>query len=143
LAEAKSAYARRGKQLPNGWGYDGNDAALLGLADEAAHILQGKCDNSNKSYRWPATWGPNFDWLPDQNHGGNLLETANLMLIQGESGGKILLLPAWPQKWDVDFKLHAPDNTVVWCVLKNGKIANLKVVPEIRRNDVVLPEWAK
>jgi hypothetical protein len=142
LEEGKSTYARRGANLPNGWGYDGNCAALLGLTDEAARILKGKCANSNGAYRWPATWGPNFDWLPDQNHGGNLLETANLMLLQGEAGGRILLLPAWPRKWDVDFKLHAPPNTTVACQLKDGKIVELKVVPASRRRDVVLPGWA-
>ncbi len=142
LAEGKAAYARRGTHLPNGWGYDGNCAALLGLTDEAARILKGKCSNSNRAYRWPATWGPNFDWLPDQNHGGNLLETANLMLLQAEADGRILLLPAWPQKWDVDFKLHAPLNTTVECRLKDGKITKLKVLPESRRREVVVPAWA-
>ena len=143
LEEGKAAYARRGANLPTGWGYDGNCAALLGLTDEAARILKGKCANSHGAYRWPATWGPNFDWLPDQNHGGNLLETANLMLLQGEAGGRILLLPAWPRKWDVDFKLHAPRNTTVACQLKDGKIVELKVVPTSRRRDVVLPGWAR
>ncbi len=143
LEEGKAAYARRGAHLPVGWGYDGNAAALLGLTDEAARILQIKCANSNGGYRWPATWGPNWDGLPDQNHGGNLLEIANLMLLQGESGGKILLLPAWPQKWDVDFKLHAPDNTTVSCTLQGGKIVHWDVAPDSRRKDVVLPGWAK
>jgi hypothetical protein len=143
LAEGKAAYARRGNRLPNGWGYDSNCAALLGLSDEAAQILKGKCANSNGAYRWPATWGPNYDWLPDQNHGGNLMETTNLMLLQGEAGGDILLLPAWPRQWDVDFKLHAPHNTTVECQLKDGKIIGLNVVPESRRADLVLPEWAK
>jgi hypothetical protein len=142
LAEGKATYARRANRLPNGWGYDGNCAALLGLTGEAARILIGKCANSNGAYRWPATWGPNYDWLPDQNHGGNLMETTQLMLLQGEAGGKILLMPAWPQQWDVDFKLHAPHNTTVECQLKDGKITGLNVTPESRRADLVLPEWA-
>jgi len=143
LAEGRQAYAKRQSQLPNGWGYDGNVAALLGLTDEAERILQIKCANSNPGYRWPATWGPNFDWLPDQNHGGNLLETTNLMLLQGESGGKILLLPAWPKSWDVSFKLHAPDVTTVECVYRGGKILKLEVTPKERAKDVVLPEFLR
>ncbi|MEN9361281.1 MAG: hypothetical protein RL095_2816 [Verrucomicrobiota bacterium] len=139
LAEGRQAYAKRHSQLPNGWGYDGNDAALLGLTDEAERILKIKCANSNKAYRWPATWGPNFDWLPDQNHGGNLLETTNLMLLQGESGGKILLMPAWPKAWDVSFKLHAPDATTVECIYRGGKILKLEVKPKERAKDLVLP----
>jgi hypothetical protein len=146
LQEAKRAYEHRNNHLDVGWGYDGNAAALLGMTDEAARILSVKCANSNPAYRWPATWGPNFDWLPDQNHGGNLLETADLMLLQGdpiEEGGAIRLLPAWPKAWDVDFKLHAPGNTVVECTVKSGRVVRLQVAPASRRKDVVLPEgWA-
>jgi hypothetical protein len=145
LAEAKTAYANRLNHLDVGWGYDGNVAALLGMTEEAARILRVKCGNSNPEYRWPATWGPNFDWLPDQNHGGNLLNTANLMLLQSEpieAGGAIRLLPAWPQKWNVDFKLCAPGRTSVHCVVQGGKIKQLVVTPASRRKDVILPGWA-
>ena len=136
LQLARDTYAARVNKLPVGWGYDGNVAAVLGLAGEAAGILQQQCDNSNPDYRWPATWGPNFDWLPDQNHGGNLLETAQLMLLQSD-GRKILLFPAWPKTWDVRFKLHAAYNTVVEATLENGKVTRLVVTPEARRKDVV------
>jgi hypothetical protein len=98
--------------------------------------------NSNPKYRWPATWGPNFDWLPDQNHGGNLMTTAQLMLLQAEpiaDGGTIRVLPTWPKEWDVDFLLHAPANTTVHCIQKAGKIVTLEVKPESRRKDIVLP----
>ena len=138
LEEARAAYAGRHNHLDCGWGYDGNCAALLGLTDEAARILKIKCANSHPAYRWPATWGPNFDWLPDQNHGGNLLETTQLMLLQ-PVGDKILLLPAWPKSWDVNFKLRAPRNTVVECVYRGGKIERLAVTPESRRADIVMP----
>ena len=30
-----------------------------------------------------------------------------------EADGKIYLLPAWPKDWDVDFKLHAPQQTLL------------------------------
>jgi len=147
LEEAKRAYAHRKNKLDVGWGYDGNVAALLGMTDEAARILTVKCANSNALYRWPATWGPNFDWLPDQNHGGNLLKETNLMLLQAsslEDGGAIRLLPAWPLAWDVQFKLHAPGNTTVECEAKGGKIVRLVVTPESRTKDVVWPAgWTR
>ncbi len=146
LAEAKVAYKNRLNHLDTGWGYDGNVAALLGMTDEASRILLIKCANSHPAYRWPATWGPNFDWLPDQNHGGNLLNTTNLMLMQSEalaSGGTIRLFPAWPKSWDVDFKLHAPGNTTVHAVLKGGVVKTLEVSPVSRRKDVVFPSWLK
>ncbi len=138
LDEARAAYAARVNHLDVGWGYDGNCAALLGLADEAARILKVKCANSHSAYRWPATWGPNFDWLPDQNHGGNLLETTQLMLLQAD-GQKLRLLPAWPRNWDVHFKLHAPGRTTVECVFRAGKVVKLDVRPAARLKDVVLP----
>ncbi len=135
--QAVYAYKMRRFHLDVGWGYDSNCAAVLGMADEAARILQIKCANSNSRYRWPATWGPNYDWLPDQNHGGNLLETTNTMLLQAD-GDKILLLPAWPRHWDVTFKLHAPKNTVVECEYRQGKVIRLDITPANRRADVVV-----
>jgi hypothetical protein len=110
---------------------------LLGLTAEAARILKVKIANSHASYRWPATWGPNFDWLPDQCHGGNLMATTHLMLLQHRDD-KILLLPAWPPDWDVSFKLHAPKQTTVEATVRGGKVVTLKVEPESRRKDVVL-----
>jgi hypothetical protein len=138
LEAARTAYAHRVNHLDVGWGYDGNCAALLGLADEAARIMKVKCANSNPKHRWPATWGPNFDWLPDQNHGGNLLETTQLMLLQSV-GQQIFLLPAWPKGWDVSFRLHAPQKTAVECVYRSGKIEHLAVTPHSRQHDIVLP----
>jgi hypothetical protein len=136
LEEAVAAYAQRLNHLDVGWGYDGTCAAVLGLTDEAARILKVKCANSLPAYRWPATWGPNFDWLPDQDHGSNLLEMTQLMLLQAD-GDVIRLLPAWPKRWDVHFKLHAPHGTTVECVYRGGRIERLRVEPESRRKDVV------
>ncbi len=138
LEEARNAYQLRGSHNDVGWGYDGNAAPLLGMTDEAARILKVKMANSNASYRWPASWGPNFDWLPDQCHGGNLMAAINYMLIQ-HSGDKILLLPAWPKDWDVSFKLHAPRQTTVEAVYRGGKLETLEVLPRKRRKDITLP----
>ena len=60
------------------------------------------------------------------------------MLMQ-TIGDQILLFPAWPKDWDVDFKLHAPHKTVVEGILKNGKLIKLRVIPENRRKDVIIP----
>jgi hypothetical protein len=137
LDEARHAYQLRGSHNDVGWGYDSNAAALLGLTPEAARILKVKIANSHPAYRWPATWGPNFDWLPDQCHGGNLMATIHLMLLQHHDD-KILLLPAWPADWDVSFKLHAPGQTTVECAFRNGRIQQLTVTPESRRKDLVI-----
>ena len=58
------------------------------------------------------------------------------MLMQ-EAGNKIYLFPAWPREWDVRFKLHASDNTIVEAELQGGKVVNVKVSPQSRQQDIV------
>ena len=138
---ALAAYKHREKKyLHAGWGYDGDIATNLGLTDDAKEDFNIQVHNSRGGYRWPATWGPNFDWHPDQCHGGNLMLTAQYMLLQAV-GEKLYLMPAWPKEWNVDFKLHAPGNTTVECVYRGGKIERLDVTPASRRKDIVLPEF--
>ena len=86
--------------------------------------------------RFPAFWGPNYDWIPDQDHGSNGLTPLQAMLLQ-TNGDKILLLPAWPKGWDVEFKLHAPKSTTVEGVYRRGKIEKLVVTPDERRKNLV------
>ena len=82
-------------------------------------------------------WAAGSDWMPDQDHAGVMMSALQRMIVQYE-GDKIMLLPAWPNDWDVVFKLHAPKQTTVECELKDGKIVKLKVTPESRRKNVVL-----
>jgi hypothetical protein len=117
-----------------GWKQDPIFAARLGLTDEAARLTLLKLANSGR--RFPAFWGPGFDWTPDHNWGGSGMIGLQEMLLQAD-GKKIYLFPAWPKTWDVHVKLHAPYNTTVEAVLKNGKLESLMVTPESRRNDVV------
>lgn len=122
-----------------GWKQDNIWAACLGLADEAARLNQEKL--SDGPYRFPAFWGPGFDWTPDHNWGGSGMIGLQEMLMQA-NGDRILLFPAWPKTWNVHFKLHAPGQTIVEAELKEGKVTKLQVVPEERRKDVVVnPEW--
>ena len=120
-----------------GWRQDDLFMAYLGLADEAREYLVGRARNKHGGSRFPAFWGPNYDWIPDQDHGGVLMRTLQAMLMQTD-GRKIRLLPAWPQEWDVDFKLHAPYRTVVSGRVRNGSIQELIVEPASRREDIVI-----
>jgi len=52
-------------------------------------------------------------------------------------GRRILLFPAWPKAWDVEFKLHAPMKTTVEGVYRGGKLERLTVTPDSRAADVV------
>ena len=138
LQAGTEAFQRRGEKGMKGWSYDGQCAAILGLTEEAKAQILAKVGNSNPNHRFPAMWGPNFDWLPDQDHGGNIMLTLQNMLLAAE-GDRIHLLPAWPKGWDVSFKLHAPRRTVIEGKVKNGRLSELKVTPRSRRKDVVVP----
>lgn len=87
--------------------------------------------------RYPAFWdGMVFCGRPDMDHGGAAMIQLQEMLLQAP-GDKLVLFPAWPKDWDVDFKLHAPRQTVVEGLLRGGKLLSLKVTPETRAKDVV------
>lgn len=117
-----------------GWKQDNVFAARLGLTDEAARLTTLKLKNSGR--RFPAFWGPGFDWTPDHNWGGSGMIGLQEMLLQTDDE-KIYLFPAWPKGWDVHFKLHAPYQTILEGVLKDGKLQSLIVIPESRRKDVI------
>lgn len=117
-----------------GWKQDLIWAACLGLTDEAARLVKMKMGDG--PHRFPAFWGPGFDWSPDHNWGGSGMIGMQEMLMQ-EYDGKIYLFPAWPRDWDVRFKLHASGNTIVEATLKGGKVVQLKVTPSERRKALV------
>lgn len=117
-----------------GWKQDNIWAACLGLTSEAADLTVKKLENGR--LRFPAFWGPGFDWTPDHNWGGSGMIGLQEMLLQTE-GRKIFLFPVWPEKWDVHFKLHAPYETTVEGIVRGGKVQMIKVVPESRAADVV------
>ena len=131
---ARATFARRLNKEGWGWHQSGMQAACLGLADEAAQILATNVKMNHAHFRFPIMWGPNYDWVPDQDHGANLINTLQHMLLQAD-GQKILVLPAWPKHWDVEFKLHAPGQTSVEGMVRNGKMHPLKILPEQRQTD--------
>ncbi len=117
------------------WHQDGIFFARMGMTTEAADYNTRKLQDSQR--RYPTFWGPGHDWVPDHNHGGSGMIGLQEMLMQ-TIGDKILLFPAWPEEWDVDFKLHAPGNTTVAGELRNGELKELRVLPENRRKDVIV-----
>ena len=119
-----------------GWKQDNIFCARLGLTDEAARLTTLKLRNSGR--RFPAFWGPGFDWTPDHNWGGSGMIGLQEMLMQTD-GRTIRLLPAWPRDWNVQFRLHAPYQTVVEGRVVGGKIEQLRVSPPEREKDVLLP----
>ena len=110
-------------------------APRLGETALAQKLNSQKMDNG--PYRFPAFWPDTIDWAPDHNWGGSGMIGMQEMIMQTH-GGKIRLLPAWPEDWDVDFKLHAPGQTVVEGKVRAGRMEFLEVIPKERWNDVVL-----
>ena len=113
-----------------GWKQDAIWAACLGLTDEAQRLVTLKMQDG--PLRFPAFWGPGFDWAPDHNWGGSGMIAMQEMLLQ-EVGDTLYLFPAWPRDWDVRFKLHASRGTVVEAEMRKGKVINVKVTPKRRK----------
>ena len=119
-----------------GWKQDNIFAACLGMTNEAKRLAMLKL--SNGPFRFPAFWGPGYDWAPDHNWGGSGMIGLQEMLLQSSNDGKIFLFPAWPREWNIHFKLHAPKNTTVEAEVKDGKVIKLIVLPESRKKDIVI-----
>jgi len=111
-----------------GWQQTAIQAALLGLTDSASKIMKINGMAYDKRFRFPAFWGPNYDYTPDQCHAGNYINTIQTMLLQTE-GDRIYLLPAWPKEWNVKFKLHIPGNRQIEAEWKDGKMAAVRKYP--------------
>ena len=146
-------FARRANKRTGGWQQDAIQAALLGQTADAKFFMLQNITTENlmggdnekakrPDSRFPAFWGPNFDWIPDQCNGSVILSTLQYMLMQTD-GKKIILLPAWPKEWNASFKLHAPYQTTVEGRVENGKVVDLKVTPESRMKDIVNAEKLK
>ncbi|MEX2567591.1 MAG: DUF5703 domain-containing protein [Cyclobacteriaceae bacterium] len=119
-----------------GWQQHSIKAAYLGLTEQASTLMAELFNAGTTVYRFPTMWGPNYDWVPDQCHGSVAMTALQRMLLQYE-GDDIFVFPAWPKDWDVDFKLHAPENTIIEGKLINGEITKFKVTPEERRKYTV------
>ncbi len=116
-----------------------NMAALAWPQEAKKRAIYKMANTSAPQARFPAFFGPGHDWLPDHNWGGSGMTGIQEMLLAPEPGsnGKLHLFPGWPAEWDVDFKLHAPGQTIVEAVLRGGKLTSLKVTPEARSKDIV------
>ncbi len=125
------------KNMVQSWHQDGIFYARMGMTEDAKRYNTLKLDDSPR--RFPTFWGPGHDWVPDHNWGGSGMLGLQEMLMH-TIGDEIRLLPAWPEDWDVDFKLHAPHKTTVEGQVRNGKLIDLKVIPESRRRNVILDD---
>jgi hypothetical protein len=125
--------------IEGNYGHDQDDihAAYLGLASTVREMLTRRMGPEYLAGRFPAYWHGGYDWPPDYCHGGAGMIALQAALMQCE-GQKIMLFPAWLEEWDVNFKLHAPYETTVLGIYRNGKLESLEVYPESRRKDIVI-----
>ena len=139
LEIAQWTFTRRMFPDTGGWRQDAVHAALLGLTEAAAfYVSKNYNDRGNFGGTFKGFWGPNYDWVPDFDHGSVTQLALQTMLVQSV-GDKILLFPAWPAaRWNVTFKLHLPRQTIVEGELKDGQLIHLAVNPESRRANVVV-----
>lgn len=123
----------------SGWQYHGIVAARLGMTEMAEDILTHNVRLKNPGTRFPAMWGPIYDGVPDTDHGANIVHLLQEMVMQIKNG-KIFILPAFPEKWNVSFRLHADKDPVITAEYKNGCLKKLSVFPESERNRVIVQE---
>jgi hypothetical protein len=120
LELARRTYAERVFKRELGWHQDPIQAAMLGLPDEAFPAAVKCLTTPYEKARFPAFWGPNYDWIPDQDQGSVGLTAVHTMLMQSDSG-RVLLFPGWPLEEDCEFKLWGPGGMQVEGALKDGK----------------------
>ncbi|HAZ04625.1 MAG: hypothetical protein A2W90_06860 [Bacteroidetes bacterium GWF2_42_66] len=131
LAE-RTFFARVNKQN-RGWQQNSIQAACLGKAEEAKKMIVESFSTYDTNFRFPAFWGPNYDWTPDQDHGSVAMNALQRMIMQYEDHN-VHLLPAWPNEWDVRFILSGPNKTHIEGTYENGKLTAIKVSPANKIN---------
>lgn len=135
---ATTAFERRRFKGDVGWNQNAMDAALLGNASNAAaFVLARAATPPAKGYRFPAFAPHEQDYEPSSDHYAVMSNALQYMLAAptDSKDNGLLLLPAWPCEWDVDFRIAAPNKTVVLGSLKNGKL-QYSVTPSARAGSV-------
>lgn len=138
LELARNTYEARRFKSSTCWGQDGMQCAILGLTEAArTEVVANFTAYGGERFSW--FWKQGHDWEPDMDNGGAGMSILQLMLLQSR-GDKVLLTPAWPKSWDVDFKLHAPKQTILEGSYRDGRLVNLTVTPTSRAKDVIKVE---
>ena len=152
-AQANNTWPVRRMRTVGGWMQDALHAAMLGRGEEAANLITATLApelaterqrkpliaERHPDIRFPGFFGPNFDWVPDQDHGSVNMLALQKMCLQTQHG-QIRVCPAWPARWNVRFKLHAPGGTIVEADYRDGGLREVSVEPKEREADLVRPD---
>ncbi|MCE5241380.1 discoidin domain-containing protein [bacterium] len=113
--------------MGNGWEPAAIAAARLGLADEAAKLalahMAANMRSNNGGWYSPTTavFAGNIPDSPYYDAAGVCAQTLNEMLLQSQ-GGLIRLAPAWPARWQSQFRLRARGGFMVTVDLHEGQV---------------------
>lgn len=110
------------------WTQDQVDWAYAGDTLEVKKGLERRFRIASTQCRFPMFGRENPDSCPDFDHFGVGSIALQRMLVQ-ESSEQILLFPAWPVSWDVDFKLYVTGG-IIQGIWENGQLKSLKVSPQ-------------
>ena len=69
-------------QSYSGWQYHGPVAARLGLVQECLEVLSNNSVLTNPGFAFPAMWGPIYDAVPDVDHGANIMNTLQDLVLE-------------------------------------------------------------
>lgn len=127
LLLAKAAFVKPVSGLRDvGWNQVAMDAALLGEAGAAAGYVTARAKTPPaQGYRFPAFAPHEQDYEPSADHFAVFANALQYMLVQRMDDAEddsVLLLPAWPCAWDVEFRVAAPRSTSVQGSLRNGTL---------------------
>lgn len=121
--------------IRGGWHPESIIAAMVGLTDSVKMEVIWALHRPVPEQRFPGFFKSTHDGVPDVQHSSVAATALQRMLLQ-DVGEKIILMPAWPNDWDCNFKLYAKQNTIVEGQIEQGKLIELKVFPESRKNDI-------
>lgn len=125
LQLAVDTYFNRTNTASCGWQQHAVQAALLGLREEAERGISANYSQVNPNCIFPSYFGPNYDWLPDQDTGSVAGIALISCLVQADCG-EIRLLPVWDMQNDVEFRLPVGDGNFVELIYRGGRVLKLR-----------------
>lgn len=126
LAILRDTFALVDNPHTHGWSQMLAQGAMLGDTAYCKRVSAASFGEKNPDCFFPAYWGPNFDWTPDQDHGNSTAVGVVMMALQSH-GGKDYFLPAWPEEWEVSFRLPLPGGRTAQADYRGGALVNKEI----------------
>ncbi|NOR76253.1 MAG: hypothetical protein GQ525_13990, partial [Draconibacterium sp.] len=128
--------------IRGGWHPESIMAAMVGLTDSVKMEVIWALNRPVPEQRFPGFFKSTHDGVPDVQH-SSIAATALQRMILQDVNDKIIIMPAWPNDWNANFKLFAKKNTIVEGKIIKGKIVELKVTPDNRKEAIFIGQELK